>query len=68
MVCVPLWNALTICSRRCLTVRCCGVRLTGHEQAVATLKELAAKNANEFRVMHLPTQALVAAMNVSKPD
>jgi hypothetical protein len=42
--------------------------VTGHEAAIAKLKELAAKNANEFRVMHLPTQALVAAMNVSKPD
>jgi hypothetical protein len=37
----------------------------GHEKAILKLRELSAKTANEVRVMHLPTNTIVAAMNTS---
>ena len=40
--------------------------VVGHEPAIAKLKELAAKSGNEFRVMHLPTQAVIATINAPK--
>ena len=35
----------------------------GHEEAVRKLKELAACSLNEFQLLHLPTQSLVAIVN-----
>jgi len=35
----------------------------GHEQAMSTLRKLAALTPNELRLMHLPTQNLIARMN-----
>ena len=35
----------------------------GHENAIQQLKELAATTPNEVRVVHLPTQAVIAEMN-----
>lgn len=37
--------------------------VTGHEAATAKLRELATKTSNEMQVHHLPTKALIAAMN-----
>jgi len=37
--------------------------ITGHENAIRQLKELAATTSNEVREVHLPTQAVVAVMN-----
>jgi hypothetical protein len=44
------------------------VAVAGHESAVAKLQELAAQTENEVRVMHIPTNSLIAAMNVPKPS
>lgn len=41
--------------------------ISGHENAILKLKELAAQTANEVRVMHLPSNSIIAAMNVPKP-
>ena len=39
----------------------------GHENAIQQLRELAATTYNEVRVVHLPTQAVIAVLNrVSK--
>jgi hypothetical protein len=38
----------------------------GHENALRMLKQLAAKTTNEVRITHLPTKALIAAMNADK--
>jgi hypothetical protein len=38
----------------------------GHENAVRILKQLAAQTTNEVRMMHLPTKAVIAVMNVDK--
>ena len=38
----------------------------GHEEAVSKLKEFAAHSLNEFQLLHLPTQSLVATVN-AKP-
>lgn len=38
----------------------------GHADSVNKLKALAAKTANEVRMMHLPTKTLIAAMNTPK--
>jgi hypothetical protein len=38
----------------------------GHEPAIAKLREIAGKTSNEVQVLHLPTKALVATMNVQK--
>jgi hypothetical protein len=41
----------------------------GHENAIQKLRELAATTSNEVRVVHLPTQAVIAVMNrASKKD
>lgn len=37
--------------------------VTGHENAIQQLKKLAATTPNEVRVVHLPTQAIIAVMN-----
>lgn len=37
--------------------------VSGHEAALARAGELAAKSTNEFRVMHLPTNSIVAVLN-----
>jgi hypothetical protein len=40
--------------------------VTGHEKAIVRLKELAADTANEVRLLHVPTKALIAEMNVPR--
>ena len=37
--------------------------VTGHENAIQKLSELSATTYNEVRVIHLPSQAVVAVMN-----
>lgn len=37
--------------------------VTGHESAIAKLRELADYTTNEVRVMHMPTKSIVATMN-----
>jgi hypothetical protein len=39
--------------------------VSGHGKAILKLRELSATTANEVRVMHLPTNTIVAAMNAS---
>ncbi len=41
------------------------VAVEGHQNAISKLQELAEKTKNEVRVMHLQSNSLVAAMNVS---
>ncbi len=41
--------------------------VTGHEKAIRRLQELAALTDNEFRVMHVPTNTLIASTKRSKP-
>jgi hypothetical protein len=41
--------------------------VSGHENAIRALIELAAETENEVCVMHLPTQSIVATLNVPKP-
>jgi hypothetical protein len=38
--------------------------VSGHENAIKRLTELSARTANEIRVMHLPTDTLIAQKNV----
>jgi hypothetical protein len=38
----------------------------GHEPAIAKLRELSAKTTNEMQLIHLPTSAVIATMNVQK--
>jgi hypothetical protein len=38
--------------------------VAGHENAVQQLRELAAKTNNEVRIMHLPSQTVIAVLNV----
>ena len=38
-----------------------------HEKAISIPKQVAAKTANEVRIMHIPTNTLIAALNVPKP-
>lgn len=38
--------------------------VAGHENAVQQLRELAAKTNNEVRIMHLPTQTVIAVLKV----
>jgi hypothetical protein len=40
--------------------------VNGHENAIRKLEELAKKTKNELRVMHVPTNAIIAVMNDSK--
>ena len=42
--------------------------VSGHEQAIAKLRELAAKSSNELQVLHLPTKTLIASMNGKPGD
>ena len=37
--------------------------IRGHEEAIKQLRELSTKTANEVRLVHLPTQTLIAALN-----
>lgn len=37
--------------------------VNGHENAIQRLRELSAKTTNEVRVLHLPTNTVIAAMN-----
>jgi hypothetical protein len=39
------------------------MRVSGHENAVRQLKELAATTSNEIRLVHWPTLAIIAVMN-----
>jgi hypothetical protein len=41
--------------------------VTGHEKAIRRLQELAKLIDNEFRVMHVPTNTLIASTKSSKP-
>jgi hypothetical protein len=41
----------------------CRETVSGHENAIGKLRELAARTKNEVRVMHLPTETLIASMN-----
>jgi hypothetical protein len=40
---------------------------TGREKAIRRLQELAKPTDNEFRVMHVPTNTLIASTKSSKP-
>jgi hypothetical protein len=40
--------------------------VTGHEKAIRRLRELAELTDNEFRVIHVPTNTLIASMNGPK--
>ncbi|MFZ0584279.1 MAG: hypothetical protein WAN72_04770 [Candidatus Acidiferrales bacterium] len=37
--------------------------IRGHEEAIKQLREFSTKTANEVRLVHLPTQTLIAALN-----
>jgi hypothetical protein len=39
--------------------------IRGHEEAIKQLREFSTKTANEVRLVHLPTQTLIAALNTS---
>jgi hypothetical protein len=41
--------------------------VTGHENAIQRLRELSARTTNEVRILHLPTNTVIAAMN-APPD
>jgi hypothetical protein len=41
----------------------CRMSVTGHENAIQQLRELAATTSNEVRVIHWPTLAVIAVMN-----
>lgn len=40
--------------------------VSGHENAVDKLRELAATTKNEVRIMHMSSNTLIAAMNIPK--
>jgi hypothetical protein len=40
--------------------------VTGHENAIRRLLEMSQQTANEVRVMHFPTNCIIAAMNTPK--
>jgi hypothetical protein len=40
----------------------------GHEEAIRKLKELAGRGVNEFRLMHVATNTVIAAMNARKEN
>lgn len=40
--------------------------VTGHEEVVRKLHELSGKIRNELRMMHVPTQTLIAVVNPPK--
>ncbi len=37
--------------------------VTGHEDAIDKLQQVAKNSANEFRLMHLPTKTVIATTN-----
>ena len=37
--------------------------IRGHEEAIKQLREFSTKTANEVRLIHLPTQTLIATLN-----
>ncbi len=39
------------------------ITISGHGEAIKRLGEYAAQTANEVRLMHLPTQTVIAALN-----
>ena len=39
--------------------------VSGHEKAILKLQKLSAETANEVRLIHLPTNTIVAAMNTA---
>jgi hypothetical protein len=41
--------------------------VTGHQKAIRRLQELSALIDNEFRVMHIPTNTLIASLKRTKP-
>jgi len=41
--------------------------VTGHENAIRRLRQLVELPDNEFRVVHLPTNTLIASMKRAKP-
>ena len=41
--------------------------VSGHENAIQKLRELAKQTANEVRVMHILSNTLIASMNGPKP-
>jgi hypothetical protein len=42
--------------------------VVGHEAAIVKLKEIAVSSTNEFQLMHLPTQTIIATINEPKPS
>jgi hypothetical protein len=38
--------------------------VSGHDTGILKLRDLAAQTKNEVRLMHMPTKAVIAAMNV----
>jgi hypothetical protein len=42
--------------------------VTGHENAIQQLRDLAATTYNEVRVVHLPTQSVIAVLNRASKD
>jgi len=49
-----------------MTKRKSQVKLTGHEKAIERLRELVEVTDNEFRVMHVPTNTLIASLKRDK--
>jgi len=41
--------------------------VSGHEKAIQRLRELVEVTDNEFRVMHIPTNTLIASLKKGKP-
>jgi hypothetical protein len=41
--------------------------VTGHDEALRKLRELAKRTTNEVRMMHVPTNTIIASMNAPKP-
>ena len=41
--------------------------VSGHEDAITKLRELAAQTGNEVRVMHMPTKTVIAILNEGNP-
>ncbi len=39
-------------------------KIEGHEAAIHHLQQAARRNANEFRLMHIPTKTVIATINV----
>lgn len=43
------------------------VAVSGHQKAISILQQLATQTENEVRIMHIPTNTLIASMNVPEP-